>query len=131
MYSQQRRMERYKVIYMWKIVEGLVPNCGAELAPDNPRLGRKLVIPKLKSNGRVAVQTMRENSFQVSGARLFNSIPKKIREIKQSQEDFKAALDQYLSGIPDQPRIAGLVPTAVDRVSGKQSNSLLAWTKET
>ena len=28
MYSQQRRMERYRIIYTWKILEGLVPNCG-------------------------------------------------------------------------------------------------------
>ena len=27
MYSQQRRMERYRAIYVWKILEGLVPNC--------------------------------------------------------------------------------------------------------
>ena len=26
MYSQQRRAERYKIIYTWKIIEGLVPN---------------------------------------------------------------------------------------------------------
>jgi hypothetical protein len=47
------------------------------------------------------------------------------------QDEFKAALDQYLGRIPDQPRIGGLVPTAVDRVTGKQSNSLLAWRPET
>ena len=44
MYSQERRMERYRVIYMWKILEGYVPNCGVELANENPRLGRKIIL---------------------------------------------------------------------------------------
>jgi hypothetical protein len=30
MNSEQRRLERYKVIYVWKILQGLVPNCGIE-----------------------------------------------------------------------------------------------------
>ena len=30
MLSQQRRMERYRIIYVWKVLEGLVPNCGLE-----------------------------------------------------------------------------------------------------
>ena len=44
MYSQQRRMERYRVIYSWKILEGLVPNCGLKFT-SNERRGREAVIP--------------------------------------------------------------------------------------
>ena len=47
---------------------------------------------------------MRENSFQINGARLFNSLPLKIRNMKYNQEDFKLALDNYLCSVPDQPR---------------------------
>ena len=112
MYSQERRMERYRAIYMWKILEGYVPNCGVDLATQNERLGRKIKIPSLKKNGRHAVQTLREQSFQINGARLFNSLPKKIRNITKDQELFKASLDEYLSSVPDQPRIGSLVPTA-------------------
>ena len=54
-----------------------------------------------------------------------------MRDITGNQEEFKAALDQHLAGIPDQPRMAGLVPEAVDLVTGKQSNSLLAWCRRT
>ena len=128
MYSQERRMERYRILYMWKVLEGIVPNCGVDLAPHNERLGRKVNIPGLKRNGRRAVQTMREKSFQINGARLFNSLPLKIRNMKCSQEDFKIALDEYLSSVPDQPRMGSLVPAATDQLSGRQSNSLLAWT---
>ena len=127
MYSQERRMERYRIVYIWKILEGLVPNCGVECDKENARLGRKVKIPSLSKNGRQAVQTLREASFQINGARLFNCLPKKVREIRIYQDEFKEALDDYLSTVPDQPRIGSLVPTATDRLSGRQSNSLLAW----
>ena len=39
MYSQERRMERYRLIYFWKILEEHVPNCGIDLAQENARLG--------------------------------------------------------------------------------------------
>ena len=130
MYSQERRIERYRVIYVWKILEGYVPNCGVELATVNERLGRRVKIPDLKRNGRPAVQTLREQSFQINGARLFNSIPKKIRNIMKDQDHFKASLDEFLSSVPDQPWIGSLVPSATDQLTGRQSNSLLAWTRD-
>ena len=55
------------MIYIWKIIEGCVPNCGVDLANENPRLGRRIKIPSLKKNGRKAVQTLREQSFQING----------------------------------------------------------------
>ena len=127
MYSQERRMERYRILYMWKILKGLVPNCGVQLSPYNERLGRMIAIPSLKRNGRKAIQTLREQSFQINGARLFNSLPKDIRNMNICQEDFKAALDKYLSSVPDQPRLGSLIPEATDQLTGRQSNSLLAW----
>ena len=45
--------------------------------------------------------TLREQLFQVNGAKLLNSIPKKIRNIKFHQDEFKEALDNYLSLVPD------------------------------
>ena len=30
MLSQERRMERYRALYVWKILEGISPNCGLE-----------------------------------------------------------------------------------------------------
>ena len=128
MYLQERRMERYRILYMWKVLEGIVPKCGVNTTPYNERLGRKVNIPGLKRNGRRAIQTMRENSFQINGARLFNSLPMKLRNMKCYQEDFKIALDNHLSSVPDQPRMGSLVPAATDQLSGRQSNSLLAWT---
>ena len=130
MYSQERRMERYRVIYIWKILEGYAPNCGVEVALENPRLGRKCKIPQIVQNGRKAIQTLREQSFQTDGARLFNCLPKKLREIKKDQDLFKFELDSFLSSIPDQPRVGSLVPEATCRITARQSNSLLAWTDQ-
>ena len=120
-------MERYRILYVRKVLEGYAPNCGIELAPVNQRLGRKCKIPALLPNGRRAIQTLREQSFQINGAKLFNSLPKKIWEIERSLDDFKEALDIHISNIPDQPRISSLVPEATDQLTGRQSNSLLAW----
>ena len=78
MLSQERRMERYLIIYMWKILEGLAPNCGVEETVLNERLGRKVKIPHLVPGGRHAVQTLREQSFQINALcekkRLFSSL---------------------------------------------------------
>ena len=114
-YSKERRMERYRIIYVWTTLEGFVPNCGVEVTEENIRLGRKVKIPNLNKNGHQAILTLRESSFQIHGARLFNNIPNKVREIRKYQDDFKEALDDYLSSIPDQPRIGSLVPAATDR----------------
>ena len=63
MYSQELRMERYLIIYIWKILKGYAPNCGIEETIDNQRLGRRIKIPSLLSTGRRSIQTLRENSF--------------------------------------------------------------------
>ena len=117
----------YRKIDIWKTIEGHAPNCGVEIAQENKRLGRKIKVPALLKNGRQAIQTLREDNFRINAARLFNMLPSKIRNIKHYQEDFKIELDIFLSTIPDQPKMGDLTPTAVNQVTGRQSNSLLAW----
>ena len=43
----QRRMERYRILYCWKILNGLTPNCGVEEVADSSktRQGRRLIVP--------------------------------------------------------------------------------------
>ena len=77
MLSQERRMQRYKIIYIWKILEGRVPNCGIK-ETENIRKGRLCMIPPLKMCS-ARVKTLRENSFQIVGPKLFNCLPDKIR----------------------------------------------------
>ena len=124
MYSIQRRLERYMVIYIWKIIEGKVPNCGVSWTY-NERRGRLCSIPPLIKSSR-KIQSLRENSLQVIGPKLFNSMPQELRNLSGcSKEVFKSKLDLFLEAIPDQPKTPTLTPTAVNQITNKQSNSLI------
>ena len=109
LYSIQRRFERYVVIYVWKILHSIVHNPGLEFrneAQVQSRHGLKCLIPRYQSK-------LRENSFLVRGPNLFNSLPKDLREYpfdytihqQQAVNNFKRALDEYLSFIPDEPSL--------------------------
>ena len=54
MLSLQRRQERYRVIYCWKILSGFAPNCGIEELEWSAEsiLGRRLKVPVNKSNSK-------------------------------------------------------------------------------
>ena len=92
MLSTQRRMERYRIIYAWKSLHNLVPNPGLVLAPRSGRRGRTCRIPPL-SGTSAKIQSIKEQSFVIHALRLFNSLPKSVREISSNLDDFKYALD--------------------------------------
>ena len=125
MLSQERRMERYRIIYTWKILERKSPNCGI-VFKNHERLGRLCDIPNIKTNSRKAIQTLRENSFQIHGPKLFNSLPKQIRNTKGcSIDEFKTKLDLFLEKIPDEPKCDGYTPSACNQVTARPSNSII------
>ena len=118
LYSQERRRERYMIIYMWKISQGMVKGYDIEFNT-NPRRGRLASVPQVRNSAPNSVKKATHSSFHVKGARLFNSIPSLIRDINSNSVDtFKTSLDAYLSIIPDQPTIP-------DRARAAASNSLL------
>ena len=128
MQSQERRLERYRIIYVWKILEGLVPNCGIETTL-NERLGRFCKLPDLKKCP-TKISRLRENSFQVRAPQLFNSLPKELRDkSKCSLEDFKELLDNHLSRIPDEPNLPGdeYTPSRVNHFDAKPTNSIIGY----
>ena len=127
MNSQQRRLERYRLIYTWKSIEGIVPDCGIKTKTTyESRQGRTCEIPGMSKKATQRVITLRDQSFQVHGPRLFNSLPKSIRnKTKCNTEEFKEILDQYLTQIPDQPMVGDLVPNPINHTTGKHSNSLI------
>ena len=117
MNSEQRRFERYRIIYVWKMLENLVPNCGVKVKSTG-RTGRTLVVPTSKSKER-------ESSFLIQGPKLFNSLPREIKDMSGcGLEKFKEALDNFLTEIPDEPPAPGLIPGACS-VDALPSNSLL------
>ena len=77
LYSLQRRRDRYTIIYIWKIFDGIVPNL------NNPitccisiRRGRLCVTSHV---GIGHLGTLVYHSFRLRGIRLFNAMPKHIR----------------------------------------------------
>ena len=96
----------------------MVPHSGIYVATGiKDRLGQKCKIPTLRPKERVK----RENSFQVAGPNLLNAIPKHIRNITScGVDELKLRLDSYLSTIPDETKIRGLMPR-----NSMQSNSIL------
>ena len=120
LYSLQRRRERYIILYTWKIIENIVPNFGINTRV-NPRTGRFCVVPHVKSAAPARVQSLRFASLSINGPRLFNAMPKFIRNIRGCATNaFKSALDNYLKCVPDEPRVRRLIPFCT-----KSSNSLL------
>ena len=123
LYSLQRRRERYRILYVWKILEKIVPNVGENgiRSRSSTRHGRFCIVPKPISTASTAVQQLREGSFCVNGAMLFNSLPKSLRNlVGVDQSTFKWKLDQFLSTVADEPQCPGY--TAGRRAA---TNSLL------
>ena len=126
MYSLQRRRERYRILYVWKILENHVPNISSGgnsgiKKLHSERNGRTCFIPFLKPSIPVKVQRLREGSLAYHGSQLFNALPKELRNITNcSLLSFKHKLDKFLIGIDDQPLVCGYT-------SGRQadSNSLI------
>ena len=126
LYSLQRRRERYKIIYVWKILESHVPNISCEGDSGIKKLhslrnGRSCTISPLLNSTPTAIQRLREGSLTYHGAKLFNALPKDLRNTTNcSTLAFKHKLDKFLAQIIDQPLVDGYT-------SGRQaeSNSLL------
>ena len=123
-YSLERRRECYRIIYIWKILENILPNINKKIkAVPNERRGRLCAIPTVRGNGKIT--NIYRSSLPVHGVQLFNSLPKQIRDMTNvSVEKFKKSLDAYLVQIPDMPLLIGY--TAHRQA---ESNSILSMNK--
>ena len=127
MYSQERRRERYQIIFIWKLSQGLVTGYHLPFI-QNVRRGLLVAVPPMASNSSAAVRKARESSLQVKGARLFNLAPKDLRDMTGvSVDTFKAGLDAWLTSIPDQPTIPGrhraaITNSLIDQVVANHQN---------
>lgn len=110
LYSQQRRRERYQAIYVWKILEQQVPNPTTSSLQETQtdRNGRKCVRRSLPTSAPERIKTLLAASFTYNGPRIFNSLPKHIREITSCPvNNFKIHLDKFLKALPDKPPVPG------------------------
>ena len=82
-----------------------------------PRHGTQCVIQY--PTNRNPSQSLQENAITVFGPRLYNSLPKYLRDIESVKtEKFKFELDKFLELIPDQPKMPNYV-------TASGSNSIL------
>ena len=116
LYSLQRRRERYLVIYVWKILEKMVPDVGLQIN-HHQRRGRLCYIRRTQATSQ-RVATVVHNSFTRNGARLFNVLPKAIRELTGvSTDSFKHQLDRWLASVPDEPPTPGYPSTGTNSLT--------------
>ena len=119
LYSQERRRERYMIIFVWKISQGLVSGYTIPFTSPYNRTGRKAILHHAPQSATASVRQARAGTLAVRGAQLFNAMPSSLRNSDHGDVlMFKNHLDIYLLNIPDQPTVAGLTRAA-------QSNSLL------
>ena len=109
-YSQERRRERYMVIFLWKISQGLVSGYTVPFTDMNTRVGRRVEVPALGRHSVPShIKNAKENSLRVKGALIFNLLPAVIRNSDHGDVSmFKNNLDHFLSDVPDQPTTRGL-----------------------
>ena len=128
MQSIMRRGELAKIQHMFNIFKGRVQNPGLEFK-STPRGGLKFPIPPL--TGKLSrVKSLRETSFLVQGPRLFNSLPRSIREFIGSREAAKTNLKYWAKDVPDIPVLQGQPnPLSPRDLLQRPSNSLQFWSK--
>ena len=113
MYSLERRRERYRILYVWKIIEGLVPNISNSInsgiqIKHNARVGRTCIIPNVSSRINNGVRKLYDGLLSQHGSKLYNCLPKHLRDISGcSVNSFKNKLDAFLLSVPDEPIIPG------------------------
>ena len=105
--SLQRRRERYSIIHIYKILNNLAPNDLLLQFYETSRRGTCCKVPPLIKNCKSKFQKMYDDSFTVTGAKLWNLIPKKIK-LKSSLDSFKGALTKFIMQIPDHPPVPGI-----------------------
>ena len=67
-------------------------------------------VPIQYPTNRNPAQSLQENSITVFGSRLYNSLPKYLRDIESVQtEKLKFELNKFLDTIPDQPKMPNYV----------------------
>ena len=131
--SIQRRHERYKILYIYKIKEGLVPNLPS--SPSNPSPNYSLIFTSSTRNGTRCnipnpklyhnpAEIQRKSSFAQTASDLWNSLPPCISSISNMPVNkFKSCLDKFLALLPDEPRCSA-PETMIDLNTGRKSNSI-------
>ena len=104
--SLQRRRERYCILHIFKIIHKLVPNDLNITFNTSDRRGICANIPPMAKASKPKFQSLYDSSFAVFAPRLWNTLPKSIRE-EETFTKFKRALTNHILSTPDEPPITG------------------------
>ena len=85
---------------------------------DAGRLGIMAKIPRISKMCPSYIQTLADHAFPVKAAKLWNLLPKRIRDVSEL-EAFKASLGSLLEKVPDKPPTVGYTASC--------RNSLIDW----
>ena len=107
------------ILYAFKIIKGIVPNPGISWVT-SPRRGRLISAPNINNCSSTKGKTLKYHSFFCACARLFNCLPKDIRDTQVDMITIKTKVDTFLHNIPDQPRVVGYTMLSFD-----SSNSIV------
>ena len=99
-------MAEHKLIYIYKIKEGLVPNVSSKYGlyfDTEGRHGCKCKIPRFPPGGKA--RKARDSSLAWTAYNLWNSLPGCVRNIAgKNVEFFKNKVDKVLAYYPEVPR---------------------------
>jgi hypothetical protein len=127
LYSVQRRRERFMIFYVFKIIHGLVPNCGLSFHM-NSRTGMHVEVSKVCPNPAY-ISKLRSNCFTHVAPLLYNLLPIKLRQKFDKInpfDSFKRGIDIFLNNVPDEPTVPGLTRCAKSNSLVHQVTSYLA-----
>ena len=117
--SLQRRRERYAILHIWKVLHEITSNDLGISFYESRRFGIMANVPPLNNNSNQKAKTLYDLSFAVIGPRLWNVIPKDIKDC-DTLITFKCNLDKFLfETFPDHPPISGYAIS--------NNNSILDW----
>ena len=104
LYSVERRRERFAMLYVFKVIHGLVPNVNEKIMTmRHQRRGLLCVVPRVNARASPRVTDAKVSSFCHRGPALFNCLPRCVRDIADFDR-FKSSVDRFLREVPDEPR---------------------------
>ena len=116
--SWSPHIERYSIIHVWKIRNGMTPNDIGFEFQTKQRLGIKACIPPINRESQMSVKVEYDKTLRVRAAQLFNLLPVELRAITEL-ESFKVGFSRFMEHYPDTPHVPGYTPN--------NDNSLLSW----
>ena len=103
---------------------GMVPSLKFKIW-NHPRKGKLIIMEK--NSGRIqSLRTVKDKSIFVQGPKIFNALPRCIREWEGSFDTFKIIVDCFLTLLPDRPCLTGYTSQNKD-LYRNQTNEIVHW----